>query len=204
MARTSLPFMTRTKFGGSLRSESSKSETERSTMDTIPRTEPKEQKIAVSYHGVLIAYDHHKDRWEFTLRGFDRWAPTLGKAKEAIDRLPPKKYKPFKRIKVWVYNPCSPPDTNYLVAELTSVIADTCYGSYGQAWVSAPSSEGKTERSKVHLSSIYPCNPANDALIERIEALSKRMVKLEEDRSELRGKLKWLEVKPESADDNEA
>lgn len=143
--------------------------------------------IKVEYNGTEIKYNEANDRWEFTLRNRDRYAETLSKAREAIDRPPPVKSKPFERIECWTqtYN-------GWEKVTVTSV-AEKGWGDNSYLWVV----DSRTNRSKQRNTALYPCNPANDQTVSQVIELLKEAKKLRDQIDDLNKGLTHLVVPPE-------
>lgn len=119
--------------------------------------------IQVVHSDIPITYNEGENRWTFTLRGRDRSAESLAKAKEYIDKpLPPEKAKPFEKIPAWFFEFQSTPKK----VEITGIAEGRGYGSNTQyVWINAP---GKRSKEPVH--NIVPSNKKNDELINDILA----------------------------------
>lgn len=125
--------------------------------------------ITVVHDDTTITYDESEDRWTFTLRGRDRSAESLAKAKEYIDKpLPPEKAKPFEKIPAWFFPYSDRPHK----VEITG-IAERRYG-YEQVWITC---EGKRKKENVS-HSVYPSNTKNDALVQQVLAAQQEIDKL--------------------------
>jgi hypothetical protein len=67
--------------------------------------ENSENSIKTVYNGIEISYNENRDLWEFELRGRDRTADSLVKAKEFIDKPVVDSKKSFEKIEAfWVGN----------------------------------------------------------------------------------------------------
>ena len=55
------------------------------------------------YQDIAIEYDEQSNAWKFELRGRSRGADSLAKAKEAIDKEPVEKRKPFPKFEAWLW-----------------------------------------------------------------------------------------------------
>ena len=60
--------------------------------------------MKTEHNGVEITYIEGTDDWHFQLRGRSRAAASLAKAKEAIDKEPADKRKPFPRFEAYLLN----------------------------------------------------------------------------------------------------
>lgn len=119
--------------------------------------------VKVTYGGIDIAYNEEQDRWEFELRGRERFADSLAKAKEAIDKPEPKTAKKFVPVRA-IMNTYS----SVYVGTITS-IADSGYGPQ-QVWFTRDSDK---RRSKEPLSAMKEFNEANRKLVAEHDALQK-------------------------------
>lgn len=136
--------------------------------------------ITVVHDDTTITYNESENRWTFTLRGRDRSAESLAKAKEYIDKpLPPEKAKPFEKIPAWIIRYNDRPEKG----EITG-IAERRYGRE-QVWVTV---DGKRSKETVSYT-VYPSNPKNDKLIEQILAAQVEIDKLKESISESKSHL---------------
>src|SRR6476646_9588862 len=130
----------------------------------------KDTTITVKYRDITeIVYDEEKDKWVFTLRGRERSAESLGKAKEIIDKPEPKNKKPFERVKCiglsrhsWVR------DKPFEEFEVTSIAEGPGYGRV-EVWTSSKANG----REKRNADGCYPATPANMAYATEYEAIAK-------------------------------
>ena len=136
--------------------------------------------IKVMHNDVLITYEERRDVWTFSLRGRERSADSLAKAKEAIDKVPKEKNK-FERVKVYG-SPSYSSGFKLEIGEITSLCEKT-YGSQ-QAWTVF----GK-DREKALCSNLFPVTPNNTAIVEKILQLNKEIEQLTHKRDEWRRKL---------------
>jgi hypothetical protein len=146
--------------------------------------------IQVVHDETTITYNESEDKWEFTLRGRDRSAESLAKAKEYIDKpVPAEKAKPFEKIPAWFLRYERKP----VQIEVTGIAERPRYGGDNQVWI-----KSGTHRSKENVRDIVPSNPKNDALIvsmlENLEARSKLVSEYEK----LRQKLEPLVIAKET------
>src|SRR5687767_3440774 len=115
--------------------------------------------IQVVHDETTITYNESEDKWEFTLRGRDRSAGSLVKAKEYIDKpVPAEKAKPFEKIAAWKFGYSDKP----VRVEITGIAESPSYRRNAlSVWI-----KNGTQREKVDvLYCIYPSNPENDALM---------------------------------------
>lgn len=126
--------------------------------------------ITIAHRGTTITYNESENRWAFTLRGRDRSAESLAKAKEYIDKPVPfgEKAKPFEKIPAWYF----PYNDTPKKAEVTG-IAEKGY-SCEEVWITC---EGKRSKQRV-LDRIYPANEKNDALVQQIITAQQEIVNL--------------------------
>lgn len=149
-----------------------------------------QQKIEVIHNGIAITYDDSRDLFTFELRGRCRSAPSIGKAKEIIDKPAPEQKKPFQRIKAWY-------EGNYgrdgwRQVEITS-IAEKSWGSY-EVWVL----DGK-QRRKLWANSVYPVNPTTDAQVKEHAELRRMEREYSDKASKLKERMKHYQI-PEDED----
>lgn len=107
--------------------------------------------LTVTHNKIEITYNEARNVWTFTLRGRERSADSLAKAREAIDRPPPKESKPFERFKAWLYAW----GEGWEIVEVTSIV-ESPYSI--QLWTM-----GKGGRSKQACGNLFPVGPVNDA-----------------------------------------
>lgn len=132
---------------------------------------PKDKPVLIITHnGVEITYNESQDHWEFLLRGRQRNAQSLAKAKEAIDKEPVEARKKMEPIKIFMNEGYGsrPRLTRGL---LTSF--DRQYGTPA-AWITI---NGK--RSKERLERLFLDTPENAAMIMKIFEVQKQIEALE-------------------------
>lgn len=136
-----------------------------------------EPAIIIQHHGTIITYDEGRDLFCFELRGRQRTAESLRKAKEAIDAPPPKQRKPFARFKAWNRQSVSWGTSDYVEVEVTSIAEERYAGQAMEVWINNSVAQYR-QRAKVSVYDIFPRNEKNDAIIaewkerhERIKAL---------------------------------
>lgn len=144
--------------------------------------------MKTEYEGIEISYVEGSNDWHFELRGRSRSAESLAKAKEAIDKQPKEKRTEFPRFQCYKQKRYG--DSGFDVVTVTS-IADKSYRGE-QFWIS----NGK-ERSKESMTLLYPVNPHNTALVERIKEKEREAAELDKRITALKGKLQQAEI-PES------
>lgn len=111
--------------------------------------------IQVVHSDVSISYDERENKWLFTLRGRDRSAESLAKAKEIIDKpVPKEKAKPFEKIPAWHFDYGNDPEK-----VLVTGIAEVDYARRQCVWINRNGS-----RSKEPVTEVFPQNEKNDAI----------------------------------------
>lgn len=142
--------------------------------------------IKVTHNDVTIVYYEDDDVWRFTLRGRDRSADSLAKAKEAIDKpVPKEKAKPFEKIPAWWFQY----EQNPKEIEVTGIAEGRSYGSPNEyVWINH---KGQRIKETVQFR-IYPRNERNDALVGQILARRKEAQRLYEEASEFQRQLDRL------------
>lgn len=131
--------------------------------------------ITVTYRDVIITYREKDNRWCFELRGRDRSAESLAKAKEFIDKPAPseKEEKPFKPIRAWYkdygyeFHPCS----------VTSIAESPSWKSDKEVWVTFDG--GK--RAKVAADTVIETTAPNALAIAGIRDRQKEIERLQEE-----------------------
>jgi len=144
------------------------------------------QPLTYTHNGVEITYDEVANLWRFTLRNRDRSTASLTDAKEAIDKRPPEKAKPFDKIEAWWVNYNNPPQR----VQITG-IAEGSYSRH-KLWVWIKSNKG---RSKEQVEgSIYQSDATNDAICEEIIEKEKEINSLRAKIQNLRSSLQPLKL----------
>jgi hypothetical protein len=139
--------------------------------------------IKHTHDGVEITYDEKENRWRFHLRGRERSAESLAKAKEFIDKpVVEKEEKTFVPIDAWWFSYSEGPR----IVKVTSV-AERGYGSLEYYWIK----DGK-DRSKRAAYELYPKTDKNDKLVSEVQALDSQLDSLREKRDEKKQKLDHL------------
>jgi hypothetical protein len=151
------------------------------------------QQITIVYSDVEIRYDESSNRWNFELRGRERFADSLKAAKEAIDKPEPVKKKPFARISAFrtVRWPMRGQST-FEKVEVTSVAAREGDGPSIQVWVVT---RGSSE--KVAANSIYQDTPGNIALMETYVEREKEVERLQAEKTKIEKSLTRIEIPSE-------
>ena len=145
--------------------------------------------IKTTWQGIEIEYDERQNKWVFTLRGQERSAESLAKAKEIIDKPEPKEKKPFTRIKAWhreyssLFAPC----------EVTSIADAPSYSCEQYVWIVKDGN-----RSREYARNICPMNPHNDALVAEHAKIQAEIDALTEKRNKLAEKATCLKIEPET------
>jgi hypothetical protein len=146
--------------------------------------------IQVVHHETTIIYNESEDKWEFTLRGRDRSAESLAKAKEFIDKpVPAEKAKPFEKITAWLLDYNRKP----VRVEVTGVAERSRYGGEDDVWI-----KSGTTRCKQKVRNIVPSNPKNDELIASMLSNLEAQSKLATEYEKLRQKLEPLVIAREA------
>lgn len=147
--------------------------------------------VTVEYKGITLTYSEANNRWEFVLRGRERWSDSLKLAKEAIDKPVPEDKKPFTRIKC--YRLGRHTDEELEIVEVTSIAAARWGGAATEGWITI----GGTHRAKEYLTNLYPMTERNAKLIHQIKVLNGKIEDLQKSRNGFKNKLKALEVSEE-------
>lgn len=148
-----------------------------------------ENPIKVEYNGTEITYNEANARWEFTLRNRDRYAETLTKAREAIDKPVPEKAKPFERVQCWYEG-----YDGWEKVMVTSV-AERRWGDQYKLWVM----DSKKNRSKQWNTSLFPCGPCNNEVVAAISTLKTQINELTDKRDKLKNHMTHLHVQEEES-----
>lgn len=142
-----------------------------------------ESVIKVTYNETEITYDERANVWRFILRGINRHSDTLAKAKEAIDKPPPKKKSQFKRFDAFYWQSWGGP----ALVEVTS-IADHLPGYRVEVHISYKDKDhrGFRQRSRVQADDIFPCDAIVNGYANDWRALEKEIETLKEKQSRIR------------------
>lgn len=140
----------------------------------------KENTIQVVHNDTHITYNEPENKWQFTLRGRDRSAESLAKAKELIDKpVPAGKAKPFEKIPAWFFGYSDTPKK----VEVTGIAESPSYRR-GESSVWIVMDGARTKQNVT--SSIYPSSPKNDKIIAQITAKETESEKLHQEARELK------------------
>jgi len=121
------------------------------------------ESIKTHYDGIELEY--LDDKWVFELRGRERKADTLTKAKEIIDKPEPKDNKPFERINGFIKRAYS--DGVFLPVQVTSIAQSQNHRGEPEVWVMKDG-----QRCKENAHSIILHTAENIAVMEQIKNLS--------------------------------
>lgn len=143
----------------------------------------KNTSIEFTHDGTLITYDEQENKWKFTLRGRDRSAESLAKAKEIIDKpVPAEKAKPFEKIPAWLFKYSS--ETPVKV-EITGIAEGYGYGRSEFVWVN----NAKKRSKEMIAGGVYPSNEKNDFMVAQIIAKMKTVAELRDAIADLKSNL---------------
>ena len=144
--------------------------------------------ITTTHKGIKILYDEAKNRWEFELRGRDRFASTLALARDAIDKPPPKETPAFTPVECH-----SKSFRGWEIVRVTSVASDEGYNN-AMVWVSAKDKS----RSKESSHQLYPVGMGNnDKIVKQWKEIEEQKKILLSKLSDLESKLTPLTIKEE-------
>lgn len=153
-----------------------------------------QQEIKIHHNGVEITYNEGRNRFEFILRGRERHAESLAKAREFIDKpVIEKQEKDFKPIQCYVdsgrWN-----DNQFITCTATCIATSPSYCTELEFWTTRKGEDGKTIRAKEPQRGLYPVNPKNTELMTTIEGLRSRINALQKEIIEHKKKLKTISV----------
>src|SRR5512135_829560 len=97
--------------------------------------------ITTTYGGVDITYHERENIWKFELRGRERKAESLAKAKEAIDRPDPRPKSKVEPIAGWMAERWG--DSKWKAVTVTSIAASERWDSSTKVWVTSSGSRKK-------------------------------------------------------------
>lgn len=141
--------------------------------------------ITVEHNGITITYNERFNRWDFTLRGRERFSETLAKAREYIDR--PYKEKPqtkFERVNCWYFR-----YSDVMTCTVTSIGVPRWTGSDPQVNITFKD-EGRSKLNRVDSTAIYPQNEKNDALVAEWKQCAEQIKALREQQDAIIKKMK--------------
>jgi len=146
--------------------------------------------MRTEYNGITIVYDELKDKFIFTLRGRERWADSLTKAKVAIDT-------PVKNKKESTFEPVEAYHRSYYSQKFEKVkvtsMVDCGLGRQPDFWIS---NSGKN-RSKVGAHNIYPITDSSTKIVNECNAIIDQIAELHAQVGRLSNKVKCMEVPEE-------
>lgn len=147
--------------------------------------------MKTTHNEIEITYNEDKDRWDFELRGRQRSAESLAKAKEAIDKEPVEKRKQvFPRFAAYLKKNWE----GYVTVTVTSM-ADAGYRGGIYFWIAMKDGT----RQKEGAESLFPVNEKNTSIIAEIARLDAMVAALKEKISAQQGKLQSATVPKELA-----
>ncbi len=142
------------------------------------------------YNSIEINYVEGTDDWHFELRGRSRTAPSLARAKEAIDKEPvQKRTQTFPRFEAYLLS-----YQGFKTVTVTSIAEDRYNYNGASFWV-----QGEGGRKKERDILLFPVNDHNTAIIEQIKATEAERDKLGEKVENLKGGLQKAAVPAEIA-----
>lgn len=141
--------------------------------------------MTTTHRDIEITYDEKDNRWHFELRGRQRSADSLAKAREFIDKpVTEKEEKPFKPISAWFWDYRDEPHK----VIVTSIAEHRGYG-YAQAWIK----DGK-DRGKADARHLFPDTDATAAVITKWTSIRLQRDVLSEQLSKLKASLKHIAI----------
>lgn len=141
------------------------------------------ESVKITHNGVAIMYQEAENAWKFELRGCERSASSLTKAREAIDAPPPKDKKAFKRQKAFYCSYGSGP----LLVVVTS-LAETSYRSQ-QVWLVKGG-----RRSRESLDSLRAFTPESERIVAEYHSRATEIEKLRETNQKLLAGMQKLDL----------
>lgn len=141
--------------------------------------------ITVEHNGITITYNERTDHWDFTLRGRERDAESLAKAKEAIDR-PVKltKDNTFERVTGWYFRYGS------MVECTITSLSERRWGGGPNLNISYKNEQGRLDRGKVIPQDVFPRNEKNDAMAAEWRKHADHIKVIREEMEKIKGKMK--------------
>lgn len=141
--------------------------------------------LTVKHKGIEITYNESNDRWEFELAGHERWAATLGKAREAVEAKPKEKRDAFQRFEAYMMERWAGSEPARKVT-VTSVAAEDGISRGRCVWITGGKHKG---REKVRAEVLFVISPANDRIIAEIKQCAAERAAIDKRDSQLRTKL---------------
>lgn len=145
--------------------------------------------LQVTYDGISVSYDEAEDKWSFTIRGRERSAPSLAKAKEFIDR-------PVKDKEASTFTPLAAYYVGYDHApreiQVTSMAEGRSYSSGQHYWIVKDG-----QRRKERCDYIYPQSPSNVEAVTQMRGLEKQIKTLQKQLEKAHQSMEKLVVKDE-------
>jgi len=142
------------------------------------------QELKTTYGGVEISYVENRNVWLFELRGRERSAESLAKAKEAIDKPEPKDKKPFTRVRAHKFAPWE----GWKVLDVTSV-AESSYSGV-DVWTT----DSKKNRSKISPRQLYADTPSNLEAIKSHQELDRQVEALKTQQLAILSEMEHLKI----------
>lgn len=143
--------------------------------------------LIITHSGIVITYDENGNKFKFELRGRQRSAESLAKARETIDKpVTEKEEKTFKPVECW--HKASYGD-EFKKVKVTSVAEALPYETARNVWIS-----DQGVRSKVRSDSIYLITGANNALVERYKKLNDEIAAKAQELRDIVEKLEQLKI----------
>jgi hypothetical protein len=151
--------------------------------------------VVVKYDGLEIVYWEYENKWKFELRGRERSAESLKRAKEIIDKPDPKKKNSFKRIPALILGSALIGDNGdrFKKVEVTSVAEQKYYQSSPQLWII--DSAGKREQ--ISSNKVYQDTPENILRMNEYIAGSKTIARLRDQQEIVLNSITTVEVPSE-------
>lgn len=139
--------------------------------------------IKVTHNGTEVTYDENSNVWRFTLRGINRHAETLAKAREAIDKIPKKK-STFKRFDAFLWPRWGKPT----LVTVTSINAGPSHNRPEVFVVFKDDREG-LKRAKAYTDDIFPCDGLVNGQVHDWRCLQKQTEEIIRKQSAIRSSL---------------
>lgn len=147
--------------------------------------------MITNYDDVKIEYDEKANKWRFELRGRERSADSLAKAKEFIDK-EPKEKKAFTRTPAYLTDWSF---SRFSEVDVTSIAEAPAYSNSKMFWIS-----NSERREKVEARNLFANCDSNEVLIAAIKRIDDEAGKLDKQRTGIIGKLKPFTVSKEILD----